>query len=357
MLVLNVSSVAVLWFGGHRVDAGDDADRCPDGLPVLPHADPDVGHDGHLHAGDGPARRRLRRPHRTRSSTPSPRSSPPTDPVTAPCDGPRDCRAARRATFSYPGADAPVLRDISFTAGPGRTTADHRQHRRGQDDPALADPAAVRRHRGPGARRRGRRARARPRRPLTRHRTGPAEGVPVLRHRSPATCATASPTPRTTSCGGARAIAQAEDFVERCADGLDAPSPRAARTSPVDSGSGWRSRGPWCGVRRSTCSTTRSPRSTWRTDARLRAALRPVTADSTVLVVAQRVSTIIEADQILVLDDGAWSASAARGAAGPARPTRDRAVAAPRGGGGGMSTATPRQPPGQVQREPQTASR
>ncbi|HWW55071.1 MAG TPA: ABC transporter ATP-binding protein, partial [Acidimicrobiales bacterium] len=40
------------------------------------------------------------------------------------------------------------------------------------------------------------------------------------------------------------------------------------------------------------------------TDARLRAALVPYTRASTVLVVAQRVSTIISADQILVLEGG-----------------------------------------------------
>jgi ATP-binding cassette subfamily B multidrug efflux pump len=40
------------------------------------------------------------------------------------------------------------------------------------------------------------------------------------------------------------------------------------------------------------------------TDARLRAALPPFTAESAVLIVAQRVSTISTADQILVLDDG-----------------------------------------------------
>jgi ATP-binding cassette, subfamily B, multidrug efflux pump len=40
------------------------------------------------------------------------------------------------------------------------------------------------------------------------------------------------------------------------------------------------------------------------TDARLRAALVPYTGDATVLVVAQRVSTIATADQILVLEDG-----------------------------------------------------
>jgi ATP-binding cassette subfamily B protein len=40
------------------------------------------------------------------------------------------------------------------------------------------------------------------------------------------------------------------------------------------------------------------------TDARLRAALEKVTADATVIVVAQRVSTIRHADQIVVLDSG-----------------------------------------------------
>jgi ATP-binding cassette subfamily B protein len=41
------------------------------------------------------------------------------------------------------------------------------------------------------------------------------------------------------------------------------------------------------------------------TDARLRAALRPHTAQATVVIVSQRVSTVSDADQIVVLDDGA----------------------------------------------------
>jgi ATP-binding cassette subfamily B multidrug efflux pump len=42
----------------------------------------------------------------------------------------------------------------------------------------------------------------------------------------------------------------------------------------------------------------------YATDARLRMALRRETTDATVLIVAQRVSTIMNADQILVLDEG-----------------------------------------------------
>ncbi|WP_244880996.1 ABC transporter ATP-binding protein [Tsukamurella pseudospumae] len=41
------------------------------------------------------------------------------------------------------------------------------------------------------------------------------------------------------------------------------------------------------------------------TDAKLRAALRPYTRDATVFIVAQRISTIAGADQIIVLEDGA----------------------------------------------------
>jgi ATP-binding cassette subfamily B multidrug efflux pump len=40
------------------------------------------------------------------------------------------------------------------------------------------------------------------------------------------------------------------------------------------------------------------------TDAQVRAALREVSADSTVIVVSQRISTVVEADHVIVVDDG-----------------------------------------------------
>jgi ATP-binding cassette subfamily B multidrug efflux pump len=42
----------------------------------------------------------------------------------------------------------------------------------------------------------------------------------------------------------------------------------------------------------------------FKTDARLRAALKKEIVDSTLIIVAQRVSTIMDADQIIVLDEG-----------------------------------------------------
>jgi ATP-binding cassette, subfamily B, multidrug efflux pump len=42
----------------------------------------------------------------------------------------------------------------------------------------------------------------------------------------------------------------------------------------------------------------------FKTDARLRAALRAETADATVLIVGQRVATVMDADRIIVLDEG-----------------------------------------------------
>jgi ATP-binding cassette, subfamily B, multidrug efflux pump len=42
----------------------------------------------------------------------------------------------------------------------------------------------------------------------------------------------------------------------------------------------------------------------FKTDARLRAALRAKTADSTVIIVGQRVATVMDADRIIVLDEG-----------------------------------------------------
>ncbi len=73
--------------------------------------------------------------------------------------------------------------------------------------------------------------------------------------------------------------------------------------SPEVSGSGSPSPAHWCSARRSTFDDSFSALD-YATDAALRAALARETAEATVVIVAQRVATIRDADRIIVLDEG-----------------------------------------------------
>ena len=102
----------------------------------------------------------------------------------------------------------------------------------------------------------------------------------------------------------AAAIAQATDFIEEKADGYD--SPIAQGGSNVSGGQKQR-----LSIARAIAKNPRIyifddsfSALDFKTDAALRKALGPKVKDSTVLIVAQRISTILYADQILVLDEG-----------------------------------------------------
>lgn len=99
-------------------------------------------------------------------------------------------------------------------------------------------------------------------------------------------------------------IAQARDFVEEMPGGLDAEIAQGGTN--VSGGQRQRLAIARAVVRRPEIYLFDDSFSALdvATDARLRAALRPVTAGATVLIVAQRVFTIMDADQIVVLDDG-----------------------------------------------------
>jgi ATP-binding cassette subfamily B protein len=99
-------------------------------------------------------------------------------------------------------------------------------------------------------------------------------------------------------------VAQARDFVERMPEGLDAPIVQGGTN--VSGGQRQRLAIARALVRRPEIYLFDDTFSALdlATDARLRAALRPETRESTVVVVAQRVSTIRDADLILVLEDG-----------------------------------------------------
>jgi ATP-binding cassette subfamily B multidrug efflux pump len=100
-------------------------------------------------------------------------------------------------------------------------------------------------------------------------------------------------------------IAQARDFVEALPEGLDAPVAQGGTN--LSGGQRQRLAIARALVRRPEIYLFDDSFSALDlgTDARLRAALRPVTADAVVVIVAQRVSTIVDADQIVVLDNGA----------------------------------------------------
>jgi ATP-binding cassette subfamily B multidrug efflux pump len=99
-------------------------------------------------------------------------------------------------------------------------------------------------------------------------------------------------------------VAQAADFVAAMPGGLDTPIEQGG--SNVSGGQRQRLAIARALVRRPDVYLFDDSFSALdvATDARLRAALRPYTRESAILVVAQRVSTIRHADQIVVLEDG-----------------------------------------------------
>lgn len=100
-------------------------------------------------------------------------------------------------------------------------------------------------------------------------------------------------------------IAQAKDFVERMPTGLDAPISQGGTN--VSGGQRQRLAIARTIVKRPRIYLFDDSFSAldYGTDAALRDALKPVTSDATVVIVAQRVNTIRDADRIVVLDQGA----------------------------------------------------
>jgi len=301
MLILNASSVAVLWFGAGRVESGEmqigaltaflmylmliltSVMMATFMAIMIPRAA--VSSD------------RISEVLNTESSV-----SPPEHPVREVHS--RGELELRDVEFRYPGAAAPVLHNISFRATAGQTTAIIGSTGAGKttlislvprlfdatSGTVLIDGVGVR-DLDPE---------------MLWNRIGLVPQKPYLFTGTVASnLRYGNPQATDADLWEALEVAQADDFVRAMAGGLEG---RIAQGGTNVSG-GQRQR---LAIARAL---VRQPEIylfddafsalDLATDARLRAALRPHTARATVVIVSQRVSTVSDADQIVVLDDGA----------------------------------------------------
>ncbi|MFH5207226.1 ABC transporter ATP-binding protein [Antrihabitans sp. NCIMB 15449] len=208
------------------------------------------------------------------------------------------------AEFAYPGAVEPVLKSISFRAEPGETTAIIGATGSGKSTllnliPRLIDvtDGAVYvgetdvRNLDPD---------------LLRSQIGVVPQKPYLFSGTIASnLRYGNPDATDDELWRCLEIAQAADFVREMTEGLDSPVSQGGTT--VSGGQRQRLAIARALVKRPSIYLFDDSFSALdlATDARLRAALKPVTEQATVIIVAQRVSTIKDADRIIVLDDGA----------------------------------------------------
>jgi ATP-binding cassette subfamily B protein len=300
MLVLNVSSVAVLWFGAGRVDAGQMQVGALTAflnylaqilmsvlmgtfmLMMIPRAS--VCADRITGVLD------------TDSSVVPPKAAVPLR------AGPASVEF-RDVTFTYPGASAPVLCRISFTAERGRTTAIIGSTGAGKTTllslvPRLVDVTAG------SVRVDGADVRTVDPEALWRRLGYVPQRSYLFSGTVASTLRYGDPDATDDDLWAALEVAQARDFVERLPGALAAEVAQGGTN--LSGGQRQRLAIARAIVRRPSIYLFDDAFSALDpgTDARLRAALRPVTRSAAVLVVAQRVSTIIDADQILVLEAG-----------------------------------------------------
>ena len=300
MLIMNASTVGVWWFGGLRVDSGDiqvgqitafmtymfqmlmSVMMAAIMMIQLPRAQVCAG--------------RIMAVLRTRSTV-------------VPADRPVRKLAETGSMemtdveFSYPGAEEPVLHDINISLRPGTTTAVIGSTGSGKTTlanlvPRLYDVTGGSiKLDGVDIRRLDM--------DLLWSRIGLVPQKPYLFSGTVASnLRYGNPEATDDQMWAALATAQAADFVEQMDGGLEAPIAQGG--SNVSGGQRQRLSIARALIKRPEIYVFDDAFSALdvATDARLRVALAAETRDAAVLIVAQRVSTIRDADQIIVLDSG-----------------------------------------------------
>jgi ATP-binding cassette subfamily B protein len=299
MLILNVSSVAVLWFGSHRVDSGEmQVGALTAFLSYLLQILMSVMMATFISIMIPRAAVCAERIVEVLDTEPSVRP-PEAGVVELPVRAEVEFDGVE---FRYPGAADAVLRDVSFRAEAGRTTAIIGSTGAGKTTlvnlvPRLIDVT--------GGEVRVNGADVRTLDPdVLRARIGL---VPQQAYLFTGTVRSnlryGNPDATDEQLWEALEIAQARAFVEEMG-GLDAAIAQGGTN--VSGGQRQRLSIARALVRRPEIYLFDDAFSALdlATDAALRAALRPHTLNSTIIVVAQRVSTILDADQIIVLENG-----------------------------------------------------
>ena len=300
MLVLDVTIVGVIWFGGHQVGDGDvEVGTLIAFMSYLMQILMGIVMASFMTIMIPRAAVCAERISEVLATSPTITSSP--DAVdTFPAPGTVEMRDV---TFVYPDADARVLAEVSFTVQPGTTTAivgstasgkstvvrllarlleaSSGQVLIGGTDVRQADPEALWAQMG-----------LVPQQPFLFAGTV-ASNLRLGREEA-----------TDDELWEALEVAQAKDFVSKMDGGLEAPIAQGGTN--VSGGQRQRLAIARALVRRPDILIFDDSFSALdvSTDARLREAMGPATAGITKVIVAQRVSTITEADQILVLDGG-----------------------------------------------------
>ncbi|WP_328871181.1 ABC transporter ATP-binding protein/permease [Streptomyces sp. NBC_00287] len=300
MTVVNLSSIAVVWFGAHRIDSGGmQIGDLTAFLAYLMQIVMSVMMATFMFMMVPRAEvcaERIQEVLDTSSSV-----VPPVSPV-------RELRRhghleIRGAGFRYPGAEEPVLKGIDLVALPGETTAVIGSTGSGKstllglvprlfdatdgrvlvdgEDVATIDPRVL---------------------------AKTVSLVPQKPYLFAGTVATnlryGNPDATDEELLHALEVAQAKEFVDRLEGGLDAPIAQGGTN--VSGGQRQRLAIARTLVQRPEIYLFDDSFSAldYATDAALRAALSRETAEATVVIVAQRVATIRDADRIVVLDEG-----------------------------------------------------